>query len=280
MAPIILELPAGARTLALGNTGVAGRDDDVIFFNPAQVAVATGMSASGERFSENAGTGALSAVTRFNGSGGIAIGMRMANYDLPAGVYPATRLTMLSGDTLLANSTGTSTEASIAYAQTWKSTRIGVAAKYAEDVVSSARLSRPLADVGLARVFFGNTIGLAVQNIGRDMDLLNGTTVDLPTRTTLGASRAQIAGPLDLYVTGAVSMLRTDRFDASGGLEAAYSWLSGYNIALRAGLRRRDVGIDPFTAGAGFTMDRLSIDYALETLANGRIGNRIGLRIR
>jgi hypothetical protein len=27
-------------------------------------------------------------------------------------------------------------------------------------------------------------------------------------------------------------------------------------------------------------MDRLSIDYALETLSGGRVGNRLGLRIR
>jgi hypothetical protein len=275
-APIILELPSGPRTLALGNTGVAGRDDDVIFFNPAQVAIANGFSVSGERFSETSGSGALSAVTRFNGSGGIAIGMRLANYELPQGVYPATRLTLLDPGT----SASMSAEASIAYAQPFKGTRIGVAAKYAEDVTSSVRLGRALADVGLAHAFFGSTFGLAVQNIGQDMDVANGGTIQLPVLTTLGASRAQIAGPFDLYGTAAIGMLRDSRFEASGGLEAGYSWLSGYSIALRAGARRRDAGIDPFTAGAGLTIDRMSIDYALETLSNNRLGNRIGIRIR
>src|SRR4051812_28892977 len=137
-APIVLLLPSGPRTLALGNTGVAGRDDDVIFFNPAQVAIANGFSVSGERLSETAGCGALSAVTRFNGSGGIAIGMRMANYQLPQGIFPATRLTLLDAGT----SSSMSAEASIAYAAPFKGTRIGVAAKYAEDVTSSVRLGR------------------------------------------------------------------------------------------------------------------------------------------
>ena len=68
--------------------------------------------------------------------------------------------------------------------------------------------------------------------------------------------------------TAAVSVLRNEWVVPSGGAEVGYSWLDGYSIALRAGrdvarcaARRR------FTAGAGFNMDRLSIDYALETLS-------------
>jgi hypothetical protein len=281
LGPIILELPSGPRTLALGNTGVAGRDDDVIFFNPAQVAVANGFSVSGERYSETAGSGALSAVTRFNGSGGIAIGMRLANYQLPFGTLPAARALPLDRG----SSSNMSAEASVAYAQPFKGTRIGVALKYAEDVTSSLRLDAPLVDVGLSRNFFGSTFGLAVQNIGRDIHdagfaNVNLGNVDLPVLTTLGASRAQIAGPFDLYGTAAIGMLRDERFEASGGLEVGYSWLSGYSVALRAGARRREVGIEPFTAGAGLTMDRLSIDYAVEALSNSHLGQRVGLRIR
>src|SRR3954464_1685876 len=69
--PLILLLPSGARSLALGNTGIASRDDQVIFFNPAPLAIANGFSASGEYLSNSAGAGTLSAVTRFNGNGGI-----------------------------------------------------------------------------------------------------------------------------------------------------------------------------------------------------------------
>ena len=173
-----------------------------------------------------------------------------------------------------------SAEASIAYAQPFKGMRIGVAAKYAEDVNSSVRLGRPLADVGLARQLFGTALGLSVQNIGRDMENASGASIHLPLMTTFGAARDAQAGPFDLHGTAALSMLRDERLNASGGLEVAYSWLSGYDIALRGGVRRRDVGIEPLTLGAGFTMDRLSIDYALETLSNQRIGHRFGLRIR
>src|SRR3954453_7637722 len=45
--PIVLRVPASTRMLALGDAGVAGRDDDVVFYDPAQVAVARGTSVSG-----------------------------------------------------------------------------------------------------------------------------------------------------------------------------------------------------------------------------------------
>src|SRR5262245_27014769 len=72
--PVVLTLPAGPRTLALGDVGVTSRDDEVIFFNPAQLVVANGFSTSGERYAAGSTGGALSAVTRFNG-GGVAIGV-------------------------------------------------------------------------------------------------------------------------------------------------------------------------------------------------------------
>ncbi len=75
-------------------------------------------------------------------------------------------------------------------------------------------------------------------------------------------------------------MLSTDFVIPSGGLEANYSWLSGYNIALRAGARRPMVGEDAFTAGAGFSLDRVTLDYGLETLSGGRVGHRVGIRVR
>jgi len=94
-APLVLLLPSGARTLALGNTGVGGRDDDVVFFNPAQLVIArAGFGGSIERYSATSAGGALSAVTRFN-NGGVGIGMRMVDYETPTNLYPIDRGTML-----------------------------------------------------------------------------------------------------------------------------------------------------------------------------------------
>src|SRR3954470_23148294 len=36
-APLVLQLPATARAMALGDAWVTGRDSEVIFYNPAQI---------------------------------------------------------------------------------------------------------------------------------------------------------------------------------------------------------------------------------------------------
>jgi hypothetical protein len=272
-APVILRMPAGPRTLALGNTGVASRDDEAIFFNPALLVNATGFSASGERLAPRAGTGAVSAVTRY-GRGGIGIGMRFVSYQTSDGFFPATRASMLEQ-----GAPGGSLEAVVAYAQTIKGFRAGISGKFAEEYSAGARVSAPMADVGLSRDFFRTTFGLAVQNIGAD-ERIGADRMKLPLKTTLGAALTRPVGPYDIGATAAVSLLRDDFVQPSGGVELNYSWLSGYNIALRVGARRALPGEDPLTAGAGFTRDRVSIDYAVETLGDSRFGHRIGLRVR
>lgn len=299
-APIVLTLPTGPRTLAMGNVGIGSRDDEVLFFNPAQIAVARGMSVSGERYSASAGGGTLSAVTRF-AKGGVAVGMRMVDYSVGFLGFPSDRSSMLAGGPQDASSL----EAVAALAQTFKGMRFGVAAKYATDDANNVGARRAAADVGVAKDFMRYfTAGLAVQNLGSRVSF---SCVDarfvgdclpppgvvvapspaspravayLPLRTTAGVAGSGPLGPLDVTVTAAVSLLRDSFVIPAGGGEVSYSWLDGYAIAIRAGVRRPIPGEGPFTAGAGFTMDRLSIDYAVEALSGSRVGHRIGLRIR
>lgn len=267
--PTVLAQPAGPRTLAMGGVGVAGRDDEVLFFNPAQLVVANGFSASGERYSPDASGSAMSAVTRFNG-GGVALGMRTNNFNAP--------LTTVSGTP--GAFTATSLEGSVGFAQVVKSVRIGGALKYAEEDFGSSRVEGGLVDLGVARQMFGSyTVGAVVQNLGRDMT--DGpTTVRVPTTGTIGVSRGGPVGEFDLLGTAAVSWRRGNVVSPAGGLEVSYSWLNGYNIAIRAGGRRPLPGEKALTAGAGFTMDRLSIDYAVEAFSGSQLGHRIGLRVR
>jgi hypothetical protein len=102
----------------------------------------------------------------------------------------------------------------------------------------------------------------------------------LPYRTTLGVQTQRGVGEFDLVATAAVSALRFGWIGGSGGAELGYSWLDGYSVALRAGARRPLPGEAAFTGGAGFNMDRLSIDYAVEALSGSRFGHRFGLRVR
>lgn len=267
--PSVLDLPAGPRTLAMGGVGVASRDDEVLFFNPAQLVVANGFSASGERYSADESGSAMSAVTRFNG-GGAALGMRTNNFDAHFGTVSGVPGVF----------TATSLEGSLGFAQVVKGIRVGGAVKYAEEDFGAARVEGGLVDIGLAKQVFGSyTVGAVVQNLGRDMT--DGpTTIEVPTTTTLGVSRGAPLGEFDLLGTAAVTWRRGSVFSPAGGLEVNYSWLNGYNIAIRAGGRRPLPGEKAITAGAGFTMDRLSIDYALEAFAGNQLGHRIGLRIR
>jgi hypothetical protein len=299
-APVVLTLPSGPRTLAMGNVGIGSRDDDVLFFNPAQLAVARGTSASGERYSATANGGTVSAVTRL-GNGGVAVGMRMVDYKTGFVGFPADRSAMLVN----AGLPGTSLEAMIGLAQVIKGVRIGATAKYASDDASNVEAHRAAVDLGISKDFRRYfTAGLAVQNLSRPISFscvdarfapecgpppgvivapspaFPTAKVYLPLRTTAGIAGSGPVGPLDISGTAAVSLLRDSFVIPAGGGEVSYSWLDGYAIALRAGARRPIPGEGPFTGGVGFTMDRLSIDYAIEALSGSRVGHRIGLRIR
>jgi hypothetical protein len=302
-SPLILLNPAGARTLAMGNTGIAGRDDDVLFFNPAMLVIARGFSASVERYSPWSSGGSMSAVTRFN-TGGIGIGARMVDYRTSASILETTRTAQLHGGA----AAGSSLEGSIGIGQVLKGFRIGGAVKYSENTVPAIRVGAVGVDLGIARDFFGPyTFGLAVQNLGPSMDLpcpvatvaappggcvppsglpgsfdpfLQLTSTQQPFRATLGAQTQRALGEFDAVATAAVFVLRNGWFGGSGGAELGYSWLDGYSIALRAGARRPLPGDAAFTGGAGFNMDRLSIDYAVEALSGSRFGHRFGLRVR
>lgn len=272
--PIVLTLPSGPRSLALGNIGVTSRDDEVLFFNPAQLVVASGFSASAERYDDNSNGLAMSAVTRFNG-GGVAIGVRTNNIDQPVVIGAGTPLAFQE------TAVSTSLEASVGFAQVVKGLRIGAAAKYAEQDLGIERAQQGLLDLGVAKQMFGSyTVGAAVQNLGKDPDLSGPVDVVLPRAATLGVSRAGSVGEFDLLGTAAVSWRRDNALYPAGGLEVNYSWLSGYNIAIRAGARRPEPNEKALTGGAGFTMDRLSIDYAFEQLRGKQFGHRIGLRVR
>ncbi len=263
LAQSVLRLPSSTRALGMGNVGVAGRDDDVVFYNPAQLAVARGSTLSGERHSESLIAGALSSATAFS-SGGVGVGAlfsRTNTYE-PQFLIPVTSVV------------GTA-----AIAQVVKGVRVGLAGKYLGEQRQFQYGSRTMADVGLARGFRQYfTAGLAVQNIG----IVGHTGLDpTPTSATLGASGSGPLGPYDVMLTTAVSFDDHDhRARVAGGGEIAWSWLNGYSIALRAGGRDPVPGSHAFTAGAGFVVDRISLDYALETTSGSRAAHRIGLRLR
>lgn len=280
LAPSILLTPASTRALGMGNVGIASRDDDVLFYNPAQLAIARGTSAQVELFPEHAHAGTISSVLRF-WKGGLAVGASALDYQIPVLINPGP--VGFSTDAIQA----TSLVGAIGIGQTFKGFRVGAAAKYAEETSGLLHFAKGAADLGVARDFARIvTVGLAVQNLGSTSDddaavSMGGTRVDLPLRETLGAAVSTQAGPFDLVATADAMYGRAeDHVRPAGGVELGWSWLSGYEIVVRAGARDPEPGEETFTAGAGFTRDRVSIDYALETVAGARVAHRIGVRIR
>ena len=175
--------------------------------------------------------------------------------------------------------------ATLAVAQTYKRFRIGVAGKYLADS-RGGDMQAIVGDVGVSRDVnaFGTpfTAAIAVQNIGTDYNVtgIGPGSETLPTRYVAGASGGWPVGLLDLALAAQVSVFNYGFVAPAGGLELGYSWLDGYSIGGRVGARRPETGVRPLTAGAGFQMDRLTIDYALETLEGRRVAHRVGLRIR
>ena len=232
--------------------------------------------------------GALSAVTRFN-TGGIALGMRMADYELPVRRLPGRS----RHDARLAGPrTERRSRRASASRRSSRACASAAPAKYAEDNVSPtpSRAARRSTSASSKDVFRFYTVGLAVQNIGTSMTIpcslptgLDHATARRRRRppasdgrqlTTVtpavahDARRRDVAavGEFDFVGTAAVSMLRAD------WVVAERRCRSGLQLARRLqhrAARRRTTsapGETPFTAGAGFTMDRLSIDYAFEAL--------------
>lgn len=272
--PLALTLPTGARVLAMGNVGVAGRDDDVLFFNPAQLVVARGTSMALSRMSQVARGATMSTVLRL-GPAGIGFGVNYLEYQTPGLTYPITRDDIL--DPSLTH--GTSVLGSVGYAQVYKGFRLGAAAKYASDVGELDRFSGVYGDLGIAKDFGRYSTGLAVQHVGPSITR-SSVEIRPPMTATLGVATSRAVGPLDLLATAAV-IVSKEQVAGGFGAEVGWSWISGYSIAARGGLHQpREVGIAGYTAGFGFNADRLSLDFAAELLSRERVSYRAGIRIR
>jgi hypothetical protein len=282
-APLVLRLPASTRGLALGNVAVASGNDDVIFYNPAQLAIARAASLSVQRFSEGAIAGALSAAMAFN-TGGIGIGAQWVSFDAsaPSPFAPA-NLTQRGG------APAASAAATLGVAQVFHGLRIGAAGKVAQEIAGVERSLTVLGDAGVGKDFRGFiNVGLALRNLGASNRSVSGASVPPPSRLTLGAQLSRpivylspaLSPFIDLAAAAEVTVLRDGWIKPAGGLELVYNWIEGYSFILRGGIRRPELGERPATMGAGFVADRLRVEYALEPREGGSISHRFGLRIR
>jgi hypothetical protein len=286
--PLALLLPVSARSGALGNAWVAGRDEYAIFFNPAAVQTAAGIGASFSGYgSEGRSLAAVSSVVV--GPATIGWGVHLVDFSTPRSntAYPYAPATVTGeGDADLF-----SMVALVAARITHKGFQIGLAGKYSQDVVAreastSSSLVLPLrgatvlADVGTTHALWTGTAGLAVQNIAAPYSV-GGQDAEVPTQIALGWTKVRTLGPLDFGFAGQTTLRRHGWVGVGAGLDFGWAWIDGYNVGWRVGARRTETDDErPLSLGATFTADRLNFDYGIGFFANDKYVHRLTVRWR
>ena len=277
-APLVLRLPASARALALGNILPPGSADaDAAFYYPAFAAQMSGIAGGMQWL--GADTVAVDAAGAVEWLGGtIALGLRTASYTAPpraAGPLPAVDLMLPQPVSERA--------AQVTYGRIVKGVRFALTGKYVDQRWNDDRGARWGVDASAGQQVGPVRLALAAQNLGPDLDV-GGVAVPLDRRIAVAAAPIGGAplGPLDVLPTVQAAWQRGARFTPAAGLELGYWPVTGRTFLLRAGVRRPDAaaGERAFTLGAGFSGDRIGIDYALAPLRGGRATHRIGLRWR
>lgn len=280
--PLVLRLPASARIAALGNAGIASNDGDAMFYNPGMLSFSRGSAISMQQYGSHGTAGSMATVSTA-GSVTVGIGAQFVSYLAADGASYAD--VVKPGATHLSDSGGvsaTSTALTLGLARTIKGFRLGANIKYAEDRVGASHDGTVAFDIGMQRPLGPGTLGVVVQNLGVG-PRIDGVMGTLPRRIGVGFSGYRPVSPH--WDVGAQTglTLEGDLFvRPAGGAELAYVPVEGVSFTLRQGFRlprERDESL--YTAGIGVTLDRYSLDYALEPMRGGRpISHRVGVRIR
>ena len=285
--PLALILPVSSRAASLGNAWVAGRDEYVIFHNPALASTtALPFGVSFNSYGKHAFSMATAAGWTV-GSINLGVGVHVVNLSTSQSTpYPYSPTAMFaSGD---ADVTSLLTVAAANMLK--KGFRFGVGVKYAQDVaplgittstaVMPTRGSVILGDVGISRPVWIGLAGLSVQNIAAPYDM--GTrSVSVPAQVALGWTALRQWGELDYGFATQVMARRHGWVSPAAGLDVGYSWIEGYSVNGRVGARRTESKDErPVSVGAAFNADRLNVEYGLGFFAGNETVHRLTLRWR
>lgn len=280
--PLVLQLPASTRAMALGdafmmNSGHA----DALFYHPALVGAASGFGLDVQVWSGEATSATASAAMPWF-DGGIAIGLQTLQYGGTA--LRETTLLPSGQDVLFDVGHPTTSErvASVGYGRRLFGLRVGAAAKLVEQRVSDERDATAAIDVGVATALGPFTVGLSAANLGPDLEMASGRT-PLPTRITLGAGAyGRPVGPVDLGLSGALTRRDDGEVIAGAGLEVGYWPINGRTFLARIGVERVPEGeASPLTLGCAFWGDDLVLEWAYRDFGGlGEGTHRFGVRWR
>lgn len=279
--PMVLRIAASARTLSMANAGLKGNDADALFYNPALLFTARGMAVSVQRYGSFGTAGALANIVTL-GSLNIGVGAQVLEWSaLPLSYREVTRL----GATALGDSGGvpaSSIAVTLGIAKSIRGHRLGFSAKYVADRFAAIQDGTLAFDVGMMGPSIGpGALSFVVQNIGQGLRI-GGVEGKLPTRAGAGWSASNSLETFDIGAQAQVLVDRDGFVRPAVGGEIGYVPIDGVSFVARTGLRRPRESDESFaTGGLGITVDRFSLDYAIEPFLNGRsVSHRLGLRIK
>ena len=282
--PIVLQLPASTRALALGNSFVLGsQDSDAVFYHPGELNRVQGFSGSVQRYGSSSTLATFSAGRSWL-SGGVVIGVQQLSSGAE-GTEPIVGkdLLELPSDvgTLRENGSVGQSElvVSAGYGRTIKGIQVGLVGKLIEERFGSQHSATAAVDLGAAASPGPVTLALAVQNLGPAM-AIGDEEIPLPLRFTLGASsRRAPVGPLDLSASSAVIYSVDGDVIPSVGMEVAYWPVTGRTFVGRLGFRHlpaEQTGY-PLTFGGAFLGDTILLEYAYEGFDSGSPSHRFSI---
>ena len=283
-AAIVLELPASARAMALGNAYAAiGGDEAALFYNPAGLATieraAGGLSVQRHLASS---TLASLAVAASAGPGTIALGLQVLDYGSEPEVVPDPAYGGERGITTGADVSAQDLAVSLGYAATVGRLRVGATGKFVRQRVADRSGGVAAFDVGIAGdLARGLTIGAALQHLGPDLAVA-GVAAPLPRQLRVAAMMPlPSAGPVALSATAQLTRPRESDMLPSGGIEAAWRSSNGVRFVARAGAAARpdESAASALTFGAGLAARHLALDYAWQGYETvGGAVHRLGVR--
>jgi hypothetical protein len=271
----VLRMPAWPRAAALADIGAATALPEGLFYNPALAGTVAAVAGSAHFF----GSGSmLTTLVTGLGTGVVSVAAGVQLLRAEIGFDP-----LFDPNPPFVRDHSLTAVGTLGGSMRFKGIRWGASAKYIQLVERSRDVDGLAFDLGAQRQIGPFSVGLAVQNLGDGLDVAQ-EEVELPRRYTLAAEGSGL--PIGAFIDfGAAAALAVDHdgevLPAAGG-QILYSPLDGWTFTARAGLRRPAPSSNqqPVTGGVALTLDRLTIDYAIEGVKHGDAVHRIGVRLR
>jgi hypothetical protein len=219
-APLLLQLPANTRALAMGGAFAIGTSDPAaVFYNPA-MSSGSGVALEAQRYGGSGNALSLASGAEWFG-GRIGVGVQSLSY----GVGPAALLGDIAEGDIGSDGTESVAEhvAAVSYARRIKGVRLGMTGKLVDQRAAGEGVTTAAVDLSTGVTVSTFNLGLAVQNLWGGYDFL-GLDLKSPIRVTLGGalSRSLPVGPFDLFAAASVSREADGTFVPGAGVELGY----------------------------------------------------------